>query len=199
MGKRICVYCASSNRIAPQFVDAAILFARLVVTQGHSIVCGGTAKGLMSALIGATIEAGGHIEGVVPAFMVGYGWDDKRLTHITVVETMWERKQLMMQHADAVVALPGAIGTLEELSEAISLKRLGKFDKPIIILNQERFYDSLLRFFDELVEAKMMGQDQLRAFSVVHRVEDILPTIDAEPPWMAHIAHYHDSDDYGNR
>jgi len=199
MGKRICVYCASSNRIAPQYVEAAVLFAQLAALRGHHLVCGGTSKGLMSALIGATIEAGGTIEGIVPRFMYTYGWDDKRLAHLTVTETMRERKYLMMKEADAIVALPGGMGTLEELSEAISLKRLGRFNNPIIIFNQDGFYDSLLRFFEDMIKEQMMSVSQRQAWQVVHSVEDILPTIDAEPPWMVDLMHYHDRDNYGNQ
>jgi len=199
MGKRICVYCASSNRIAPQYVEAAAQFARLVVLQGHRLVCGGTSKGLMNALIEAAIEAGGVVEGVVPEFMYAYGWDDKRLTHLIVTETMRERKHLMMKEADAIVALPGAIGTLEELSEAISLKRLGRFCNPIIIFNQNGFYDLLLRFFEEMIREQMMGIGQRCAWQVVTRVEDILPAIDVEPPWIADLVHYHDNENNGNQ
>ena len=198
MQKRICVFCASSNRIAPQYVEAAAQFARLAVHEGYTMVCGGTSKGLMRVLIGAVIDAGGVVEGVVPAFMYHYGWADEHLTHITVVETMRERKHLMIKDADAVVALPGAIGTLEELTEVISLKRLGLFYKPIIIFNSHGYYDLLLRFFDHMVSEKMMGTDQRNAWRVVNRVEDILPAIDTEPPWIPDIIHYHNSNEYGN-
>jgi len=199
MGKRICVYCCSSNRIALRYVEAAAQFARLVALQGHTIVCGGTSKGLMGVLVEATIEAGGTIEGVVPQFMVQYGWDDKRVTHLNVAENMRERKYLMMKDADAIVALPGAVGTLEELSEAIGLKRLGQFCNPIIIFNQDGFYDSLLRFFDDMVRERMMGADQNQVWRVVSRVEDILPAIDATPLWMPDILGYHDSNEIGNQ
>ncbi|MCL2727110.1 MAG: TIGR00730 family Rossman fold protein [Bacteroidales bacterium] len=199
MGKRICVYCCSSNRIAPKYIEAAAQFARLAALQGHTLVCGGTSKGLMGVLAGATVEAGGTIEGVVPEFMVQYGWDDKRLTHLKVAENMRERKHLMMKDADAIVALPGAVGTLEELAEAISLKRLGQFCNPIIIFNQDGFYDSLLLFFDDMVRERMMGADQCQVWKVVTRVEDILPAIDAEPTWAPDMLHYHDSNEYGNQ
>lgn len=199
MGKRICVYCCSSNRIAFQYVEAAVQFARLAALQGHSLVCGGTTKGLMGVLTEATLEAGGSMEGIVPQFMVEHGWDDKRLTHLTVTPTMRERKHLMLKDADAIVAFPGAVGTLEELAEAISLKRLGQFCKPIIIFNQNGFYDSLLRFFDDMVRERMMGGEQRCSWRVVTRVEDILPAIDAEPLWAPDIAHYHDGHEHGNQ
>jgi len=199
MQKRICVFCASSNRIAPQYVDATAQFARLAVIQGYTLVCGGTSKGLMHVLIGAAIEAGGAVEGVVPAFMYQYGWVDKRLAHITIVETMRERKHVMTKDADAIVAFPGAMGTLEELTEVISLKRLGIFCKPIIIFNQNGFYDLLLHFFDDMVKEQMMGSDQRNAWKTVNRVEEILPAIEAEPLWIADLLHYHNSENYGNQ
>ena len=191
MGKRISIFCASSNRIAPEYVEAAALFARLAVKQGHRLVCGGTHWGLMSVLVKATIEAGGEIEGIVPEFMHALGWSDQRLSKLIVVPTMQERKRLMIEDADAIVAFPGAVGTLEELSEAISLKRLGKFQNPIIIFNQNRFYDALLRFFEEMVDTQMMEQSQLSAWRVVERVEEILPAIDAEPAWFPNTGRYH--------
>ena len=196
MGKRICVFCASSNRIASHYVEAAAHFARLAVVQGHTLVCGGTSKGLMGVLVGATVEAGGRIEGVVPGFMHEYGWTDKRLSQVTVVETMRERKALMMKDADAILAFPGAVGTLEEITEAISLKRLGLFNKPIILLNLNHFYDPLLLFFDKMVEERMMEEGR-RAWSVVERVEDILPAIEAEQPYCPDIRNYHNVNDYG--
>ena len=191
MGKRICVYCASSNRIAPQYIEAAAQFARLAAKEGHCLVCGGTSKGLMKALIGATIEEGGVIEGIVPEFMYVLGWADNRLSRLTVTKNMQERKQLMMKDADAIVAFPGATGTLEELCEALCLKRLGQFMFPIIIFNQDGFYDSLLRFFDDMVRTQMLEHSQQNAWKVVNRVEDILPTIDAEPAWVPDITRYH--------
>ena len=198
MGKRICVFCASSNRIAPRYIEAAAQFARLAVMGGHTLVCGGTAKGLMGVLIGAAIEAGGRIDGMVPKFMHDYGWTDERLTQVTVVGTMRERKELMMREADAIVALPGAVGTLEELSEAISLKRLGFYPKPIVIFNQDCFYDPLLRFFDRMAEEQMMALEQT-AWRVVERVEEILPAIDESPLWEVNLDNYHDNNGYGNQ
>ena len=191
MGKRICLFCASSDRIAPEYIEAAAQFARLAVKEGYSLVCGGTAKGLMKALIGATVEAGGVIEGIVPEFMIRYGWDDKRLSRLIVTKTMQERKRLLMQDADAIVAFPGATGTLEELCEAICLKRLGRLSLPIIIFNQKGFYNSLLRFFEDMIREQMLESSQLSAWHVVDRVEDILPTIEAEPEWSPDLTHYH--------
>ena len=147
--------------------------------------------GLMSALIGATLEAGGVIEGIVPKFMHLYGWTDQRLLKLTVVDTMQERKHLLMKNADAIVAFPGGPGTLEELSEAISLKRLGQYRNPIIIFNQDGYYDLLLRFFDNMANERMLNPDQRSAWRVVNRVEDILQAIDEEPDWVSELVHYH--------
>lgn len=171
------------------YVEAAAHFARLAVMEGHHLVCGGTSKGLMSVLIGATVEAGGVIYGVVPKFMDDLGWTDKRLTQVTVVETMRQRKELLMKDVDAIVALPGAIGTLEELTEVLSLKRLGLFQKPVVIFNQNGFYNFLLRFFEEMRSEGMMTGE---VWSEVDRVEDILPAIEVNNLSSLDLLHYHD-------
>ena len=199
MGKRICVFCASSNRIAPKYVEAAARFARLAVMEGYTLVCGGSWRGLMGTLTKATLACGGEIEGVIPQFMCDFGWNQQEMTRLTVVDSMQERKRILREDVDAVVAFPGAIGTLDELLETISLKLLGQFNKPIIIFNQDDFYRSLFQFFEEMVDAKMMEQTSFHAWRVVERVEDIAPAIVSESA-LYNGSHAHsDYIKYGNR
>jgi TIGR00730 family protein len=183
MGKRICVYCSSSNTMAPEYYAAAAQFARLAAKEGHCLVCGGSWRGLMGTLIEATLEAGGQIEGIIPQFMCERGWEDKRLNRLIVVGDMQERKRLLIQDADAVVVLPGGLGTLEEFTEALSTKRLGQFPRPIILFNQNGFYDSLLAFFDTMEAESMLSQGGCAAWQVVSTAEAILPAIENAPLW----------------
>jgi len=186
MGKRICVYCASSNRIASHYFEAAASFARLAAENGYGIVCGGSWRGLMGALVEATIACGGEIEGIIPQFMRAAEWEDKRI-RLTVVETMQERKSLLMQNVAAVVAFPGGPGTLEELSEVISLKRLGMFQPPIIIFNHHGFYNPLIQFFEQMNREQMLSPHQPNAWLVVNQVEEIIPALEAAPPWTSDL------------
>ena len=181
MGKRICVYCSSSNTMAPEYYAAAAQFARLAAKEGHCLVCGGSWRGLMGTLIEATLEVGGEIEGVIPQFMYDRGWDDKRVSRLVVVADMQERKRLLLQDADAVVVFPGGPGTLEEFAEALSAKRLGRFMQAIIVFNQNGFYDSLLAFFDKMEAEQMLPASETPIWQVVDRVEDILPSIENAP------------------
>ncbi|MDR2584649.1 MAG: TIGR00730 family Rossman fold protein [Prevotellaceae bacterium] len=187
MGKRICVYCASSNRIASHYFEAAEAFARLAVVGGYSLVCGGSWRGLMGALVEATLACGGEIEGVIPKFMCSAEWQDKRIRNLTVVESMQERKTLLMKDVAAVVALPGGPGTLEELSEVISLKRLGFFSPPIIIYNHQGFYNKLIDFFEWLRRENMLSPNQPNAWVVAHTVDEIIPAIEAAPMWRSDL------------
>jgi uncharacterized protein (TIGR00730 family) len=187
MGKRICVYCASSNRIASHYFEAAAQFARLAVASGYGLVCGGSWRGLMGTLVEATLACGGEIEGVIPKFMRSVEWQDKRIERLTVVDTMQERKTLLMQDVTAVVALPGGLGTLEELSEAISLKRLGFFTSPIIIYNHRGFYDRLIQFFEDMIKEQMLSPNQPKAWMVVDSVKEIIPAIETAPIWTSDI------------
>ena len=188
MGKRICVYCSSSNAMSPEYYTAAALFARLAAKEGHCLVCGGSWRGLMGTLIEATLEAGGQVEGIIPQFMCERGWEDKRLSRLVVVADMQERKRLLIRNADAVVVFPGGPGTLEEFTEALSAKRLGHFVKPIILFNQNNFYDALLTFFGKMEAEHMLPVCEGTAWQVVDRVEDILPAIENAPecPCMQH-------------
>jgi uncharacterized protein (TIGR00730 family) len=144
----VCVFCGSSSGVAAAYVDAARAFAREAVRCGVRLVYGGASVGLMGALADATLEAGGEIIGVIPRALVDREIAHSGLTELRVVETMHERKATMAALADAFVALPGGLGTLEELFEIWTWGMLGLHDKPYGILDVGGYYAPLILFLD---------------------------------------------------
>jgi uncharacterized protein (TIGR00730 family) len=127
----------------------------------------------------------GRITGIIPDFMKKMEWAHTDVTEMIVVEDMRERKKRMIENVDAVVALPGGVGTLEELLEVITLKQLGRFTKPIIIINTDGFYDSLLQLFNEMVEKKFMHDYHRQIWSVIDKPDDLLSSYSASVLWDA--------------
>jgi uncharacterized protein (TIGR00730 family) len=150
--KAVCVYCGSSFGTDPAYLEATQTLARTFVQQGIRVIYGGAANGLMGALADATLEAGGEVVGVIPQQLVDREIAHQGLTELHVVATMHERKALMAQLSDAFVALPGGIGTLEELIEVFTWSQLGLHTKPLGVLNVNGYYDGLAAFLDHAVE-----------------------------------------------
>ena len=150
--KSVCVYCGSSFGTDPAYLQATQALARTLVANGLRVVYGGAAVGLMGALADATLEAGGEVVGVMPQQLVDREIAHRGLTELNVVATMHERKALMAQLSDAFVALPGGIGTLEELIEVFTWSQLGLHAKPLGVLNTAGYYDKLGAFLDHGVE-----------------------------------------------
>ena len=136
--KSVCVYCASSSKINPRYFEAARETGRLLAQSGMRCVCGAGNQGLMCTLADSVLENGGEVLGVIPRFMIDEGWCHKGLTETIVTADMHERKERMAQEADAVIALPGGCGTMEELFEIITWKQLGLYLDTIVILNIDR-------------------------------------------------------------
>ena len=143
---RICVYCASSEHCDRIYHDAARTLGRLLAEAGCTIVYGGGAVGLMGSLANGALAAGGEVIGIIPRFMTEVEWQHPGLASLEVVEDMRERKHRLLTGSDAVVALPGGCGTLEELFEALTLKRLGLYFNPIVLVNTNGFYAPLRAF-----------------------------------------------------
>jgi uncharacterized protein (TIGR00730 family) len=150
--KAVCVYCGSSFGTDPAYLEATQTLARTFAQQRIRVVYGGASNGLMGALADATIEAGGEVVGVIPQQLVDREVAHQGLTELHVVATMHERKALMAQLSDAFVALPGGIGTLEELIEIFTWSQLGLHSKPLGVLNVNGYYDRLGAFLDHAVE-----------------------------------------------
>src|SRR3989442_4553335 len=141
---RVCVYCASSRQSDAAYFEAAASLGRSLAECGVTIVYGGGAVGSMGALADAALAAGGKVVGVLPRFMYDLEWGHPRLTELRLVGDLHERQRLMIEEVDAIVALPGGSGTLEELMEAITWKRLGLHGHPIVLVNVRGFFDPLI-------------------------------------------------------
>lgn len=181
--KSIAVYCASSNKVRPSFVAAAERLGSLIAAEGLRVVYGDGGIGLMAAVARGALQAGGEVLGVIPQFMVDQGWNNPDSTSTIVTETMHERKATICEVSDAMVALPGGIGTFEELLECMTWKQLGLHHKPIVILNTDGYYDRLLSCIDLMVEEQMMRPIHKEMFVVVNEPEDVLPAIQNAPSW----------------
>jgi uncharacterized protein (TIGR00730 family) len=156
---------------------AAARLGALLASAEIDVVYGGGGIGLMGKLADAVLNNGGRITGVIPAFMKEEGWGHNSLTEMIVTPDMSERKKRMFSLSDAVVALPGGVGTLEELTEAITLKQLSLFDGPIIILNTLGYYDSLFTFIEHMVEKKFMRFEHKGIWECVSTPEEVITTL----------------------
>ena len=181
--KSIAVYCASSNKVRASFVDAAERLGELLATNGKRVIYGDGGIGLMAAVARGALKAGGEVVGVIPQFMVDQQWNNPDSTETIVTQTMHERKATICELADAMVALPGGIGTFEELLECLTWKQLGLHHNPVVILNTDGYYDKLLACIDLMVEEQMMRPIHKDMFVVVNKPEDVLPAIANAPAW----------------
>jgi uncharacterized protein (TIGR00730 family) len=181
--KSIAVYCASSNKIRASFVDAAETLGAIFASHGIRLVYGDGGIGLMAAVAKGVLDAGGEAIGVIPRFMVEQGWNNPRSTETIVTETMHERKATICNISDAMVALPGGIGTFEELLECLTWKQLGLHSNPVVILNTDGYYDRLLSCIDLMVEEQMMRPIHKDMYVVVSTPEEVLPAILGGPEW----------------
>ncbi|MCQ2342623.1 MAG: TIGR00730 family Rossman fold protein [Paludibacteraceae bacterium] len=184
----LCVYCASSNQSRPSYYSAARQLGVLAAQAGIRLVYGDGGIGLMEALADGALSAGGEVLGVIPQFMVDEGWNNPRSTHTHIVASMHERKAYIEKVSDAMVALPGGIGTLEELAECLTWKQLGLHTKPVVILNTDGYYDRLLGYLDYMVEENMMRPiHRQEMFTVVNTPEEVLPALMNAPEWSPAI------------
>lgn len=180
---RVCVYAASSAKVAPEFHAAARALGESLASEGCSIVYGGGSHGLMGSLADGALSKGGEVIGILPKFMADLEWGHPGLTRLELVEDMRERKHRLLTGSDAVVALPGGCGTLEELFEAITLKRLGLYPNAILLLNTRGFYAPLQGFMDTVIEQHFMNPEHAAMWSLVDAVAEVLPAIRATPKW----------------
>ncbi len=183
MSKRITVYCASSDKVDPKYFKSTIAIAHILTEANIGAVFGGGDKGLMGQLATTVVENGGKITGIMPHFMREVEWQHKHVQDFIFVEDMAERKKLLMKDVDALLALPGGSGKLEELLEAITLKRLGKFTKPIIIFNQDGYYDPLILMLERCIDEKFMRPEHKEIWSIITEPSQLLPAIEGAADW----------------
>lgn len=180
---RVCVYCASSMQIDQKYFEATEVLGNELAAAGITVVYGGGKRGLMGKLADTVLAAGGQVVGIIPHFMKEVEWEHQSLTELHLVADMHERKKRFLIGVDALITLPGGCGTFEELMEAITLKRLGLFTRPIIILNQDGYYNDLIAMLNKSVEEHFMREEHRAIWSVVEKPEDILPAITNATPW----------------
>ena len=175
--KSICVYCASGPGNNPAFMDAAKSFGRILAESRIRLIYGGGSVGLMGALAESVLAHGGDVTGVIPDFLVNREHMLTRVQERIVTPDMHERKRVMFEHADAFVALPGGVGTLEELVEQMTWAQLGRHKKPILILNVDGFWDPLCVLLDRMEEVAFIRPGLSVKYLVTDRVDDILPQL----------------------
>ena len=183
--RSICVYCASSSRCDPVYHAAARRLGELLAAAGHEVVYGGSRIGSMGALADGVLSRGGRVVGVLPKFLKDLEVSHDGLSELHVVEDMRARKHLMLSRSAAVVALPGGCGTFEELLEAITLKRLGVFLGPIVLVNTRDYFAPLLELLASAVRERFMDERHLAMWQVVAAPEAVLAALAAAPPWRA--------------
>jgi uncharacterized protein (TIGR00730 family) len=181
--KSICVYCASSSACDPVYHDVARRLGGILAELGYSIIYGGGAVGSMGALADGAVARRGKIVGVLPKFMAELEWGHPGLTELRVVEDMRTRKHMMLTESDGVVALPGGSGTLEELLEALTLKRLGLYTNPIVLVNTRNYFDPLLAMLEHAVAERFMHPRHVGMWQIVAEPEDVPGAFANAPEW----------------
>lgn len=183
MISKVCVFCASSHKIDQKYFDIATKTAQTLVKNNITTVYGGGAVGLMGKLADTVLELNGDITGIIPSFMMEVEWGHKKISNLIQVKDMHERKKKLVENVDAVVVLPGGSGTLEEAMEVITLKRLGKFTKPIIFINTDGFYNHLILFFEKMIEERFMRPEHKQMWTIIDHPEQIIQAIQSAPVW----------------
>ncbi len=177
MAKLLCVYCGSSTKLDPKYYLAAEEVGRSMVENGWGLVYGGGAAGVMGSVARAVKGAGGHVVGVIPEFMVERELAYTEADELVTVGSMRERKRIMEEKADAFLALPGGIGTLEELAEIMTLRCINRLDKQVCVYNQGGYYDDLLRFFERMTRERFKSEGFKAVISVAAEVGEIWPLL----------------------
>jgi uncharacterized protein (TIGR00730 family) len=188
--ERVCVYAASSRQCADVYLEAARELGQILARDSIAIVYGGGSTGLMGALADSALAEGGRVIGVLPEFMGKLEWGHERLTELRLVGDMHERKRRMIAEVGAVIALPGGCGTLEELFEAITWKRLGLYSNPIILVNVAGFFDPCVELLERAIAERFMDGRHRSMWSVVSTPREVLPAIESASPWSEEASRF---------
>jgi len=184
----VTVYAASSQALDAVYVDAAERLGRTLGAAGFRIAYGGGGTGLMGAMADGALAEGAEIQGIIPEFLTRVERGHQGLHTLEVVADMRVRKARMLEEGDAVIALPGGCGTFEELFEAMTLKRLGQFLGPIVLINTRGYYDRLLEFLAHSVSERFMNRTHLDLWQTVEQPEDVIQAMREAVSWSAHEA-----------
>lgn len=181
--QRVTVYCASSNQVHPEFHAAARRLGELLAQAGVAIVYGGGRIGSMGQLADGALAHGGTVVGVIPGFMQEIEWGHPGLSELIIVDDMHGRKRRMLEQTDAVIALPGGCGTYEELFEALTLKRLGLFDRPILMVDARGHFQPLRQLLEQFIAERFMSDRHRAMWQFVNSPDEVLSTLASFPPW----------------
>ncbi len=188
--RRVTVYASSSNALADSYYDAARRLGSILGGAGFDIVYGGGGVGLMRAMADSALDAGAFVHGVIPGFLNTVEHGHKNLSELEVVDDMRERKHRMLVNSDAVVSLPGGSGTFEEVFEVLTLKRLGKFLGPVVLVNTNRYFDRMVEFLEYSVSEHFMSRRHLEMWSVIDQPEQLLDTLSSATSWSSDAAKF---------
>jgi uncharacterized protein (TIGR00730 family) len=177
--RTVCVYCGSGPGTEPAYMEAAREFGRLLAADGVGLVYGGGSRGLMGAVATSVLDHGGHVTGIIPEFLESREHTLRRAQEVIVTPDMHVRKQTMFDKADAFVALPGGIGTLEELVEQLTWAQLGRHKKPILIVNIAGFWDPLCVLLEHMRRTQFIRPEFAVILLVADRIEEALPMLRA--------------------
>jgi len=186
--RKICVYCGSGPGTDPAFVESARAFGAILAKNGIGLVFGGGSVGIMGTLSKSVLEHGGQVTGIIPEFLVVREHAMRGADNLIVTRDMHERKRKMFEMADAFVALPGGIGTLEELVEQITWVQLGRHRKPILLANIKGFWDPLCALIDHMEKLEFIRGDLNFDLLVANKVTDILPMLQGAAMATPHSA-----------
>ena len=188
--KRVSVFCASSPKVKQCFLSEAANLAEELVKAGYGIVYGGGGVGLMGFLADKAIELKGDITGVIPRFMVEVEWEHKGVYNMIHVDDMAERKRLLVKDTSAIVVLAGGTGTLEELFEVLSLKKLGKIQQPVVIVNTDGYYNPLLEMLQKMIDEDFMRLEHGQMWHVVNSASEVCQALDNIPDWSTNAIEF---------
>ncbi len=175
--KTVCVYCGSGPGTNHRFVEAATALGKILADDGVSLVYGGGSNGLMGAIAKSTLDHGGNVIGIIPEFLIARENAMARVQELIVTPDMHERKRMMFERSDAFVALPGGIGTLEELVEQLTWQQLGRHTKPVLLANIDSFWEPLLALLAHMRATEFIRPTLAVEFLKAEQVEDILPRL----------------------
>jgi uncharacterized protein (TIGR00730 family) len=175
--RTVCVYCGSGPGTDPRFVEGAKTFGKILAENGIRLVYGGGSIGLMGAIATSVLDHGGTVTGIIPDFLTIRENALKRAQELIITPDMHERKRLMFEHSDAFVALPGGIGTLEELVEQLTWQQLGRHSKPVLLANIEGFWEPLFALLAHMRATQFIRASLAVDILKAERVEDILPRL----------------------
>src|SRR6201985_465009 len=177
--KTVCVYCGSGAGNNPRFIEAASAFGKVLAENAIRLVYGGGSLGLMGAVATAVLDHGGSVTGIIPDFLMKRENALTRVQEMIVTPDMHERKRLMFERSDAFVALPGGVGTLEELVEQLTWQQLGRHSKPVLLANIDNFWEPLLTLLSHMRSTQFIRAGLTVDILKAERVEDILPRLQA--------------------